>query len=147
VLFRSWNRLLKVVGREDLIGDERYLTPLDRANREPEVDEIVNAWTRTQTKFEAMEKIGGEGIPVGPVLDTMELNNDVTFEQRGIMQTMVHPVHKPFKMPAWPVRVDGRPTLVKPSPMLGQHTDEVLRDWLKLDGDAVAALKTDGAVK
>jgi formyl-CoA transferase len=142
-----WNRLLKVVGREDLIGDERYLTPRDRAANEPEVDEIITAWTRTKTKFEAMEQIGGEGIPIGPVLDTMELNNDVTFEQRGIMQTMVHPVHKPFKMPAWPVRVDGRPTRLKPSPMLGQHTDEVLRDWLNLDEGAVAELKTDGSVK
>ena len=111
------------------------------------MDEIVTAWTRTKTKFEAMERIGGEGIPIGPVLDTVELNNDVTFEQRGIMQTMVHPLHKPFKMPAWPVRVDGRPTRIKPSPMLGQHTDEVLRDWLNLDGDAVAGLKADGTVK
>jgi len=142
-----WNRLLKVVGRKDLIDDELYLTPRDRVAREPEVDEIVSAWTRTKTKFEAMEQIGGEGIPIGPVLDTMELNNDVTFEQRGIMQTMVHPVHKPFKMPTWPVRVDGQPTRLKPSPMLGEHTDEVLRDWLKLDGDAVADLKMEGAAK
>ncbi len=142
-----WNRLLKVVGREDLLGDVRYSSPLDRQNREPEVDEIVSAWTKTKTKFEAMELIGNEGIPVGPVLDTMELNNDVTFEQRGIMQTMKHPVHEPFKMPTWPVRVDGKPTRLKPSPMLGQHTDDVLRDWLDLDGEAVAALKQDGAVK
>lgn len=63
------------------------------------------------------------------------------------MQTMQHPVHKPFKMPTWPVRVDGKPTRLEPLPMLGQHTDEVLRDWLELDGEAVAALKTDGAVK
>ena len=142
-----WNRLLKVVGREDLIGDERYMTPQDRVANELEVDEIVSTWTRTQSKFEAMQKIGGEGIPVGPVLDTMELNNDVTFEQRGIMQTMVHSEHKPFKMPTWPVRVDGRPTRIKASPMLGQHTDEVLQDWLKLDGTAAEDLKKDGAVK
>ena len=114
---------------------------------EPEVDEIVSAWTRTQSKFEAMEKIGKEGIPVGPVLDTMELNNDVTFEQRGIMQTMIHPKHEPFKMPTWPVRVDGLPTRVEASPMLGQHTDEVLQYWLKLDGTAVEELKKDGAIK
>jgi formyl-CoA transferase len=142
-----WERLLKVVGREDLIGDERYFTPRERAAREPEVDEIVSAWTRTKTKFEAMEQIGGQGIPIGPVLDTLELNNDVTFERRGIMQTMLHPVHKPFKMPTWPVRVDGRPTRISPSPMLGQHTDEVLHDWLGLDGEALADLKTNGAVK
>ncbi|MDD9928373.1 MAG: CoA transferase, partial [Rhodospirillaceae bacterium] len=134
-------------GREDLIGDERYLTPRDRVANEAEVDEIVSNWTRTQSKFDAMEKIGQEGIPVGPVLDTMELNNDVTFEQRGIMQTMVHPQHEPFKMPTWPVRVDGRPTRIEPSPMLGQHTDDVLRDWLTLDGETVAELKKDGAVK
>ena len=142
-----WNRLLKVVGREDLIGDKRYDTPQDRAANEPEVDEIVNTWTRTKTKFEAMELIGAAGIPIGPVLDTLELNNDVTFEQRGIMQVMEHSVHEPFKMPTWPVRVDGRPTRIKPSPMLGEHTDEVLRDWLDLDDDAVAALKTDSIVK
>jgi crotonobetainyl-CoA:carnitine CoA-transferase CaiB-like acyl-CoA transferase len=142
-----WKRLLRVVGRDDLIGDARYGTPLDRQNREPEVDEIISSWTKTKTKFEAMELIGREGIPVGPVLDTEELNNDITFEQRGIMQTMIHPVHKPFKMPTWPVRVDGKPPRLKPSPMLGQHTDEVLRDWLKLDSGAVEKLKADGAVK
>ena len=142
-----WNRLLKVVGREDLVGDKRYLTPRDRVANELEVDEIVSAWTRTQSKFEAMEKIGREGIPVGPVLDTMELNNDVTFEQRGIMQTMIHPKHEPFKMPTWPVRVDGLPTRVEASPMLGQHTEEVLQDWLKLDGTVVEELKKDGAIK
>ena len=142
-----WNRLLKVVGREDLIGDKRYLTPRDRVANELEVDEIVGTWTRTQSKLEAMEKIGREGIPVGPVLDTIELNNDVTFEQRGIMQTMIHPKHEPFKMPTWPVRVDGLPTRVEASPMLGQHTEEVLQDWLKLDGTAVEELKKDGAIK
>ena len=142
-----WNRLLKVVGREDLIGDKRYLTPRDRVANELEVDEIVGTWTRTQSKLEAMEKIGREGIPVGPVLDTIELNNDVTFEQRGIMQTMTHPIHEPFKMPTWPVRVDGQPTRVKASPMLGEHTDEVLRDWLKFDDTGLAALKKEGVVK
>jgi crotonobetainyl-CoA:carnitine CoA-transferase CaiB-like acyl-CoA transferase len=76
----------------------------------------------------------------------MELNSDPTFEQRGIMQTMVHPIHRPFKMPAWPVRVDGKPSRVKPSPVLGEHTDSVLSEWLGLNAAAVAALKAEGAV-
>jgi len=62
------------------------------------------------------------------------------------MQTMIHPVHRPFKMPAWPVRVDGKATRVKASPMLGEHTDQVIGDWLGLNGAAIAALKADGAV-
>jgi formyl-CoA transferase len=141
-----WDRLLKLTGREDLIGDERYLTPADRVAREAEVDEVISTWTRTHTKLDAMKLIGDAGIPAGAVLDTDELNKDITFEQRGIMQTMVHPVHRPFKMPGWPVRVDGKPTRLKASPVLGEHTEAVLSEWLGLNAQAVAALKSEGAV-
>ena len=141
-----WDRLLKLIGREDLIGDTRYATPADRVAREAEVDEVIAAWTRHRTKHEAMAAVGEAGIPAGAVLDTMELHNDPSFEQRGIMQTMVHPVHRPFKMPGWPVRVDGKPSRIAPSPVLGEHTDTVLSDWLGLTADAVAALKAEGAV-
>ncbi|MBT5108199.1 MAG: formyl-CoA transferase [Rhodospirillaceae bacterium] len=141
-----WDRLLTLIGREDLIGDERYLTPADRTEREPEVDEVIAAWTRGRSKYDAMKVVGEAGIPAGAVLDTDELNNDVTFEERGVMQTMVHPVHRPFKMPAWPVRVDGKATRLKSSPMLGEHTDQVVSDWLGLNDAAITALKTDGAV-
>ncbi|MDA1100459.1 MAG: CoA transferase [Proteobacteria bacterium] len=141
-----WDRLLTVIERQDLIGDARYLTPADRVEREAEVDEVIAAWTRGQSKFDAMQKVGAAGIPAGAVLDTDELNSDITFEQRGVMQTMVHPVHRPFKMPGWPVRVDGKATRIKASPMLGEHTDQVISDWLGLNGAAIAALKTDGAV-
>ena len=141
-----WNRLLKLMGRDELVGDKRYLTPADRVEREAEVDAVISAWTRKHTKLEAMKLIGEAGIPAGAVLDTDELNKDITFEQRGIMQTMIHPVHRPFKMPAWPVRVDGKPTRVTASPVLGEHTDQVLSDWLGLNAQAVATLKAEGAV-
>ena len=94
-----WDRLLKVVGREDLIGDSRYLTPADRVKHQTEVDAVIATWTQTQNKFDAMRLIGEAGIPAGAVLDTNELNNDESFQKRGIMQTMIHPVHEPFKMP------------------------------------------------
>ena len=141
-----WDRLLKLIGREDLIGDARYLTPADRVAREPEVDEIIAAWTRTRTKHEVQRLVGGAGIPAGAVLDTMELQNDVTFEQRGIMQTMKHPVHRDFKMPGWPVRVDGKPATLKSSPVLGADTDTVLADWLGLSTSELGALRTAGAL-
>ena len=141
-----WDRLLTLIGREDLIGDDRYLTPADRVAREPEVDEIIAAWTRGRSKYDAMKVVGESGIPAGAVLDTDELNSDITFEERGVMQTMVHPVHRPFKMPAWPVRVDGKATRLTASPMLGEHTEEVISDWLGLNNAAIATLKTDGAV-
>ena len=93
-----------------------------------------------------MTAVGEAGIPAGAVLDTMELQNDMTFEQRGIMQTMVHPVHKPFKMPAWPVRVDGKPATLKASPVLGANTAEVLGEWLGMSASAVEVLAAEGAV-
>jgi crotonobetainyl-CoA:carnitine CoA-transferase CaiB-like acyl-CoA transferase len=141
-----WDRLLKLVGREDLIGDTRYLTPMDRVNRESEVDEVIAAWTRTRTKHEAMRAVGDAGIPAGAVLDTMELQNDPSFEQRGIMQVMRHPVHRDFKMPGWPVRIDGKPPVLKSSPVLGEHTDAVLGEWLGLNASAVQALREEGAI-
>jgi crotonobetainyl-CoA:carnitine CoA-transferase CaiB-like acyl-CoA transferase len=141
-----WDRLLKLIGREDLIGDARYATPMDRLRREPEVDAIIAQWTRHHTKHEAMQLIGAAGIPAGAVLDTMELQNDPSFEQRGIMQVMHHPVHGDFKMPAWPVRVDGKPSKVVASPVLGQHTAEVLGAWLGMSEADVEGLKRDGAI-
>ena len=141
-----WDRLLKLIGREDLIGDARYATPMDRLEREREVDAIIAEWTRQHTKHEAMQMIGAAGIPAGAVLDTMELQNDPSFEQRGIMQVMRHPVHGDFKMPAWPVRVDGRPSRIAPSPVLGEHTGDVLERWLGLSEADVAALRRDAAL-
>lgn len=141
-----WDRLLEVVGRDDLIGDTRYLTPGDRVERQDEVDAVISAWTVGQSKFDAMKVIGEAGIPAGAVLDTDELNNDTSFEDRGVMQTMVHPVHRPFKIPGWPVRVDGKATRVTASPMLGEHTDQVISDWLGLNESAIDALKTEGVV-
>ena len=141
-----WDRLLKVIGRDDLIGDARYLTPGDRVERQSEVDAVIDAWTLGRTKYEAMKSVGEAGIPAGAVLDTDELNNDATFETRGVMQTMVHPVHRPFKMPGWPVRVDGKATRIAPSPMLGEHTEQVIGDWLGLNDAAITTLKQDGAL-
>ena len=137
-----WDRLLGLIGREDLIGDPRYLTPADRVAHVTEVDEVISAWTLGRSKYEAMGMVGGAGIPAGAVLDTDELNGDVTFEQRGVMQTMVHPQHPPFKMPGWPVRVDGKATRLKASPVLGEHTDQVIGDWLGLNEAAIATLKS-----
>ena len=141
-----WDRLLKLIGREDLVGDKRYATPADRQECEDEVDELISVWTRTQTKMEAMRMIGEAGIPAGAVLDTVELNDsDPSFEERGVMQTMSHPIHRPFKMPAWPVRVDGKASRLKSSPVLGEHTGKIMSDWLDLNEAAVATLKEEGA--
>ena len=141
-----WRRLLEVIGREDLIGDPRFETGVARQEREPEIDEMIAAWTRQYDKREAMRVLGDAGVPAGAIFDTMELTDEMDFERRGIMQTMQHPTAGPFKMPGWPVRFGGRTPEVKPAPLLGQHTHEVLGDWLGLDTDQIEQLDKDGVI-
>ena len=92
-----------------------------------------------------MALISGVGVPAGAVFDTMELQHEPTFDERGIMQVMEHQ-NGDFKMATWPVRVDGKPARLKPSPLLGQHSAEVLDDWLGLDAGELAALKSEGVL-
>lgn len=141
-----WERLLKLIGREDLIGDPRYETGMVRAEREPEIDEMISAWTRQHDKHEAMRLIGAAGIPAGAVLDTQELQDDPSLEARGIMQHMPHPMNGDFKMPGWPARFGGTPPPVAPSPLLGEHNVDVLTGWLGLGEDDVAKLKDSGII-
>jgi crotonobetainyl-CoA:carnitine CoA-transferase CaiB-like acyl-CoA transferase len=76
----------------------------------------------------------------------MELQNDPSFEERGIMQTIDHPTVGPFKMVAWPVRFSGSPPPVKPAPLLGANNDDVLTTWLGLDTDKVGGLRADSII-
>jgi formyl-CoA transferase len=138
-----WHRLLEVIGRKELIGDPRFDTAATRIKHEAEVDDMISAWTRQHDKREAMRLLGDAGVPAGAVFDTMELTEEADFERRGIMQTMHHPTAGPFKMPGWPVRFGGETPRVEPAPLLGQHTNEVLSDWLGFDDAKIKELGND----
>ena len=139
-----WPRLLKLIGREELIGDPRYDTASARVEHEAEVNEIIAQWTRRHTKEEAMALISGAGVPAGAVFNSMELTNEPSFYERGILQTMQHGDWK-MTMTTWPVRFDGAPAPIKPAPLLGEHTTEVLGEWLGLSGEDVAGLRQKGS--
>ena len=141
-----WQRLLEVIGRKDLSGDPRFDTAIARLDHEEAVDEMISAWTRQHDKREAMRVLGDAGVPAGAIFDTMELTDEADFERRGIMQTMQHPVAGPFKMPGWPVRLGGRTPKVEPAPLLGQHTKEVLGEWLGLDDDQIEQLGKNNVI-
>jgi len=142
----QWERLCKVIGREDMASDERFATPRKRLDHEAEIDEILSAWTMQRDKREAMEILGAAGVPAGAVFDTMELHGDPDMEKRGIFQTIHHPVKGDFKMPAWPVKLSDSNLPLKPAPLLGEHTGSVLAEWLNMSEADVAALKKAGAI-
>jgi crotonobetainyl-CoA:carnitine CoA-transferase CaiB-like acyl-CoA transferase len=141
-----WTRLLKVMGREDLIDNPKYSDPDSRTRHREEVDAIVSDWTRKHDKHEAMRLVSHATIPAGAVLDTAELAADKNFEERGIRQTMHHPKVGDYVMSGWPVRFGGQTPAVKAAPLLGQHGEEVLAEWLKLDKDQIGALRNDSIV-
>ena len=140
-----WTRLVKLIGREDLLGDPRFDKASERVKHEKEVNEIVAEWTRQHTKQEATALISGAGVPAGAVFDSQELIDEPTFWSRGILQQMQHGEHK-MAMTTWPVRFDGKPAPLKPAPLLGEHTADALHDWLGVSAGDVAALKRDGIV-
>ncbi len=140
-----WRRLLTVIGHEDLIQDPRFATREARAQHEAEIDAMVSEWTRRHDKHEAMRLVGAAGVPAGAVLDTGDLLAEPSFAERGIIQTMRHPAGE-LRMPSFPVRFDGAPAPVKPSPLLGEHTGEVFADWLGMSAREVDGLRTDGVV-
>jgi formyl-CoA transferase len=141
-----WQRLLRVIGREDLSGDSRYDTQQARSERPSEVDTIISDWTRRHSKDEAMRLFGQAGVPAGAVFDTLELMNDPTFVERGIMQTVDHPTTGEVKMPAWPVRFDGAVSKLRPSPLLGQHVEDVLGSWLGMSAGDITVLRQEGVL-
>jgi len=79
------------------------------------------------------------------VLDTGDLLGEASFEKRGIIQNMHHPKGE-LRMPAFPVRFDGAPAPVKPSPLLGEHTTQVFGEWLGMNAADVEGLRSDGVV-
>ena len=101
---------------------------------------------RQHDKREAMRVLSGAGVPAGAIFDTMELTSEPDFERRGIMKMMEHPTAGPFKMPGWPVRFGGRTPEIKPAPLLLQHTNEVLREWLGLEVGEIDQLDKDGVI-
>jgi formyl-CoA transferase len=143
---QHWPRLLEAIGRKDLIGDPRFENQAARLKNEAEVDRIITEFTRKHDKYECMRVIGA-AVPAGAVRDTLELMHDPDFEERGIIQKIQHPTNGAFRMAGWPVRFNGKPPVVKPAPLLGQHSSEALRDWLGMSEEQVAALRAEGVIR
>jgi len=143
---RQWHRLLELIGRPELIGEERFSTAPKRYQHRVEIDDMLIPWTRQRTKYEAMEEIGRAGVPAGAVFDYQELSENPDFERRGIFQWIDHPERGRMKMLAWPVKMSGNELKLEAAPLLGEHTELVLNDWLGMSAEAIAELRSKGAI-
>ena len=135
-----------MLGRPELKDDERFNSPIKRVENEPALDEILTEWSMARGKREAWEALGQAGVPAGAVLDTTELHSDPDMEARGIFRTVKHPQKGDFKMPAWPAKLSDCDVPMTAAPLLGQHSEEVLGQWLNMTPSDVAALRDEGAI-
>ena len=141
-----WDALLGVMGREELIGDSRYSTAEARVERLDEVYALVEEWTMQFTKFDITDKLNAINVPCGPVLGTSDIIDDEHLRSREMIVDVPHPQRGTFKTVGCPLKLYDSPVDITASPLLGEHTEEVLHDLLDYDKDALEQLRQDGVV-
>jgi len=142
-----WISLLKVIAREDLLTDQRFKTQALRATNEEAVDEIVENWTKTKTKDQAAELLKTNKIPAAPVRNLEEVTQDEHMHERGMLNNINHPTMGDVILPKSPIRFHKTPeSELNIEPTIGQHTREVLVEWLKISGEKVDTLIRAGVI-
>src|SRR5712675_2183997 len=136
-----WKAICQVIGKESWITDPDFATPNARLPRLKEVFATVEAWTSTKTKFEAMALLNEHDIPCGPILSMYELANEPSLRKTGTIVEVDHPQRGKYLTVGNPIKMSDSPTEVKRSPLLGEHTDEVLAELGYAAAD-VAALRS-----
>jgi formyl-CoA transferase len=123
-----WKEICTVIGKESWITDPNYATPAARLPRLKEVFDTIEHWTMTKTKFEAMEELNRHDIPCGPILSMEELAAEPSLRATGTVVEVEHPGRGKYLSVGNPIKLSDSPTDVKRSPLLGEHTDEVLAE-------------------
>ena len=136
-----WKEICKVIGKEEWIAHADYATPHARLPRLEEVFATVEAWTVTKTKFEAMELLNQHEIPCGPILSMKELAEEPSLRATGTIVEVDHPTRGKYLTVGNPIKMSDSATEVTRSPLLGEHTDEVLAE-LGYGPPDIAAFRT-----
>lgn len=142
----QWKRLLQVIGRTDLLDDERFATPESRYKHREVVDEIITQWTMKHTKKEAMEILGNAGVPAGAILSTTDLSNDSYLRKRGTMVTINHPHKGKLTIPGNSIHLSNSKVEIEPAPLLGEHNEAIFAEMINLSDEEIEQLKEEGVI-
>ena len=135
-----WKEICQVIGKEEWITHPDYATPEARLPRLKHVFATIEQWTMTKTKFEAMTELNKHDIPCGPILSMEELAAEPSLRATGTVVEVDHPTRGKYLTVGNPIKMSDSPTEVKRSPLLGEHTREVLAE-LGVSEAEMAALK------
>lgn len=141
-----WGAVCKLIGKEAWITDPDYAMPDARLPRLAGIFAAIERWTMTRTKFEAMEILTAHDIPCGPILSMKEIAEDASLRESGAVVEVDHPRRGSYLSVGNPIKLSDSPTVVARAPLLGEHTEEILRDVLKLDAERIREIQASGAL-
>jgi formyl-CoA transferase len=140
-----WKQICQVIGKEEWITHPDYATPNARLPRLDDVFATVEAWTLTKTKFEAMELLNEHDIPCGPILSMKELAEEPSLRNTGTVVEVDHPTRGKYLTVGNPIKMSDSATDVTRSPLLGEHTDEILAE-LGYGAQDIAAFRSQKVI-
>ncbi|MGH6999927.1 MAG: formyl-CoA transferase [Stellaceae bacterium] len=141
-----WDKVCKAIGEEGWITDPGYATPEARLPKLKAIFARIEQWTTTKTKFEAMEILNKYDVPCGPILSMKELAEDPSLRKTGTVVEVDHPKRGKYLTVGNPIKLSDSASDVKRSPLLGEHTDEILTKVLGYDDKKVREFKESGAL-
>jgi formyl-CoA transferase len=141
-----WEAICEVIGEAGWKTDPEYATPKARLPKLKQIFRRIEDWTMTKTKFEVMEICNAKDIPCGPILSMKEISEDESLRKTGTVVEVDHPTRGKYLSVGNPIKLSDSITEVKRSPLLGEHTDEILTDVLGFKPHQVAEIKNSGAL-
>jgi formyl-CoA transferase len=142
-----WEKICDVIGEPTWKTDPNYAKPPARLPRLNEIFGRIEQWTMTKTKFEAMSILNEFDIPCGPILSMKELAEDQSLRDTGTVVEVDHPKRGKYLTVGNPIKLSASPTVVERSPLLGEHTDQILADVLGYSADDITHIKLSGATE
>ena len=141
-----WERVCDVIGEPDWKTKDGYAKPADRLDKLNEIFERIEQWTMTKTKFEVMDVCNPLDIPVGPILSMREIAEDEGLYATGTLVKVDHPERGEYISVGCPIKLSASPAKVTRSPLLGEHTAEILSEVLGYSADEMNEIIASGAV-
>jgi formyl-CoA transferase len=141
-----WGAICDLIGKPEWKTEPDYATPPARLPRLKHIFATIEAWTMTMTKFEVMETCNKHDIPVGPILSMKEIAEEKSLRDTGTVVEVDHPTRGKYLTVGNPVKMSDSITEVKRSPLLGEHTEEILSKVLGYSEKEIAEIKASGAI-
>jgi formyl-CoA transferase len=140
-----WAPLAKLIGRQELVEHPEYATPEARLKHLDDVFGVIERWTQGLTKLEVLDRLNEIDVPCGPILSTKDLIEDASLRKRGMIVDVEHPQRGTYKTVGCPLNLSDSPVEVKRSPLLGEHTAEILTE-IGWTGSGVQELHAAGVL-